>query len=222
MCATVGARPIGSQPSATSAHSSVLLGPARRRARSGCEPTGCRIERSGLALADRPGPAVRQGDLRAVVRDRRLAVEHLAHDRRRSRAAGRRVAPRLAVPALDDLRAGHADADDHAAAAGEGVDRHGVHRERRRWPRGELGDGGAELDAMGERGEVREGRERVGAVGLRAPHRVIAEDSRGAHQLDRDGEIGAPVEVQAEGELHRHNVASKGLRTFSRARPGEH
>ena len=87
----------------------------------------------------------------------------------------RRMSPRLAVPTFDDLRTRHADPENHAATAREGVDRHGVHGERRRRARRELRDGGAELDPIRERGQVRKRRERIGAVRLRAPHRVIVQ-----------------------------------------------
>ena len=66
------------------------------------------------------------------------------------------MAPRLAVPTFDDLRTGNADPENDAPTAGERVDRHGMHRERRRRTRRELRDPGAELDPIRERGQVRE------------------------------------------------------------------
>src|SRR5690606_16245405 len=119
-----------------------------------------------LAEPGRAGAGVGQRDLPALVADRRLALEDLAHDLDVVTQAPVRLAPRLAVPALDDLWAGHAEAGDHPPTAGERVDGHALHRAHRRRAPGELHDPGAETDALGLRGDPGERGDRVGPVRL--------------------------------------------------------
>jgi hypothetical protein len=161
-----------------------------------------------LALPERARPGVRELDLGAVVGHRLLPVEHLAHDRDVVADALVRLAPRLAVPPLDDLRAGHPDADDEPTAAGEGVDRHGVHGQRGRRPGCQLHHRGPELDAVGDRREVRQRRQRVGAVGLGRPHGVVPEGLGPLDGVDRHGEVGGAVQLESESQLHGSEPAT--------------
>ena len=69
-----------------------------------------RLER--LAEPDRALAGVRQRVVRAAVGDRRLAGQHLTDDVDDLAGAGQRLRERLAVPALDHLRAAHAHAED--------------------------------------------------------------------------------------------------------------
>ena len=148
-----------------------------------------------------PGPRVGQADLAALVRHRCLAGEHLAHDLDVVLDAPVGLAPGLAVPALDDLRARYAEPGDEAYAAGERIDgrcRHGTVGGR---ARGKLHDGRAELDAAGLAGEEGERRHRIRAVGLGRPHGIVAQLLGPLHQLDGDVERGARVS-QMQPELH--------------------
>ena len=110
----------------------------------------------------------------AVVLDGLAAGDDAADDVDVLAGAGERAGIGLAVPALDDLRAGRAEAEDEAPA-GQVVERDRRHRRGRRGARRELDDAGAEADALGVRAPPGERREGVGAVGLGRPHRVEAE-----------------------------------------------
>ena len=140
----------------------------------------------------------------------RLALEHDAlagerhpHDRDVLARALELLAEALAVPALGDLRAARADAEQHPPV-GELVDRrrrHGGHRGR---AAGHLEDRRAELDARGRLREPGEDRGGVGAVGLGGPDRVVAEPLRLQHEVELllRGHPQAPVtDVQAEPHL---------------------
>ena len=85
-----------------------------------------------------------------------------------------RLAPVLAVPALDDLRARGAEAEEKAPA-GEQVERRRRHRRVRRRAAGDLHDRAAELDPLGRRTEPREHGDAVRSPCLRRPCRVVAE-----------------------------------------------
>ena len=87
------------------------------------------------------------------------------------------------VPALGDLRAGGAEAEEEAPA-GELVDRRPGHRRRRRGAGGNLEDRGAELDRRRLRGEPGEHADHVGAVGLGGPDRLEAGRLGRLHDLD--------------------------------------
>src|SRR5205814_395148 len=78
--------------------------------------------------AERAGAGIRKRDLSSLVRDGLLALEDLAHDRDVIADTPVWPAPRLAVPALDDLRTRDAEPGDDATAAGERVDRADRHR----------------------------------------------------------------------------------------------
>ena len=77
---------------------------------------------------------------------------------------------------------------------------------------GELHDGGAELDALRLAGEVRQRRDRVRAVGLRRPHRVVAERLGALHELDGNVEGGTGI-AEAEAELHRQVLPGRRIRS---------
>ena len=136
------------------------------------------VELQRLALAgDALALHQRQRVVLALVLEPALAGDDLLDDLDvlAGAAPGLRVGD--AVPALGDLRAGGAEAEDEAAAR-EGVDRDAGHRRRGRGPRRDLEDRGAELDRLGLRREVGEHADRVGAVGLGRPDRVEAGASR--------------------------------------------
>ena len=103
-----------------------------------------------------------------------LARERHPHHRDVLARARELAAEALAVPALGDLRAARADAEQHPAA-GELVDRRRGHRRHRGRAAGHLEDRGAELDPRRRLREPGEDRGGVGAVGLGGPHRVVAE-----------------------------------------------
>ena len=110
----------------------------------------------------------------AVVGDRPLARPDVAQDPDVLAHPRQRLGERLAVPALDDLRSGDAETEDHPPAA-EVVERHRRHRGRGRRPRRDLHDRRAELDLLGRRAPPGERHQRVGAVRLGGPDRVKAE-----------------------------------------------
>ena len=155
-----------------------------------------------LALAQRARTVVGQPYGVAVVGDRRFAGQHFAHDRRVVAQLGDRRAPGGTVPALHHLRSRHSKADDGAPAPGERVDGHGVHGGGGGAAGVDLNDGGAETDPAGVRGQVRQRRQRVGAVGLGRPHAVVAEPLRELHRCDRHLQPRAPVQVQPDPQLH--------------------
>ena len=83
------------------------------------------------------GRRQRQRVVLAVVGDRPLARPDVAQDADVLARAGERLGERLAVPALDHLRAADAEAEDEAPAA-EVVHRHRGHRGRGRRARAHL------------------------------------------------------------------------------------
>ena len=199
-CWPASTGPIGRKPSATSAGERGVARCARR------DPDldlagGVQDRAQRLALPEGVGSVVGERVLGAVVHQR-LAGDDLPHHRHVLAQALVRMAPRPAVPALDDLGARDAEPDDRAVAAGQRIDRQRVHRGGGGGAGGDLDDGGAELDAGREGGEVGERRQGVGAVGLGRPHRVVAERLGPADLVDRDVERGTAVEVEAERELH--------------------
>ena len=158
-----------------------------------------RLER--LAQPDRAGTVVRVRVVLARELERRLAGEDAADDLDVLARAGERLAERLAVPALDDLRARHPETEDQAAVA-QVVERERVHRGRGRRARRDLHDAGAELDRRRVRGDPHERRERVRAPRLRAPHRVEAELLGLLRELrDLRGRPRAPV-PEDQSEFH--------------------
>jgi hypothetical protein len=136
---------------------------------------------------------VGQADLAAFVRHGLFALEDLAHDRDVVLDPIIGLAPRLAVPALDDLRSRDTEASDETAAAGHRVDAGGRHRGVGRRSRGQLHDAGAELDAVGLGGEERQRRDRVRAIGFGRPDRVVTQLFRPLHKGDRHFQMCARI-----------------------------
>ena len=133
----------------------------------GSQRVGDRLERlaeAGSALARQ-----RQRVMRAVAGDRLLARPNLAHDVDVLPGAGQRLGERLAVPALNDLRPGHAEPQD-VPATGEVIERQRGHRARRRGPRGQLNHRRAQSHLAGRRPPPGQRR-----VGIRPP-RLGGED----------------------------------------------
>src|SRR5690606_37646961 len=163
----------------------------------------------GLAEARALGQGERV--VRPGRRHGRLAAQHVAHDLHVLARARERLRVRLAVPALDHLRARDPEAE-HEPAAREVVHRQRGHGRRGRGARGELRDGRPEADAARARAPPRERRERVGAVGLRGPHRVHAEAVRGDDRvLDAVRRAGRPV-AGVDAETHARSSSSRVVR----------
>src|SRR4029450_1174726 len=100
---------------------------------------------------------------------------------------GERLPPGLAVPALDDLRAGEPEAEQEAPAGHE-VERCGGHRGIRRRSGRHLEDRRADLQRGRRRREPGEHGGRVGSPRFRSPGRVVTEALgfvRELHQLRR-------------------------------------
>src|SRR5712692_10504475 len=154
-----------------------------------------------LADAERAGTYIRKRDLAPGVGHGLLALEHLAHDGDVVADAPVRLAPGLAVPAFHDLWAGDAEPGDDAAAPRERVERARRHGGRGRRARGELHDAGAEADPFREGRQVGERRDRVRAVRLGRPHRVVPEALREQHLVDRQAQLCTRV-ADAQTELH--------------------
>ena len=147
-----------------------------------------RLGESGGAFA-----LVGQADLAAFVRHGFFALEDLAHDRDVVLDPVIGLAPRLAVPALDDLRSRDTQACDETAATGHRINAGGRHGGVGRRSRGQLHDAGAELDAVGLGGEERERRDRVGAIGFGRPDRVVTQFFRPLHKGDRHFQMCARI-----------------------------
>ena len=163
-CAFSGEKKSGSQPSAISNASSTAFGAERGEVDRHVRAERPRHQLQRLA---EPG-AVRERDVvvLAVVLDD-LAAQRRTHDLDVLARLAERLAPRLAVPALHDLRARGAEAEQEAAAR-EQVERRRRHRRVRGRAAGDLHDRRAELDPLGERAEPRERRDGVRAPRLRA------------------------------------------------------
>ena len=163
--------------------------------------------RSGwkLSFSALPSPSgQRQLVVLALVVERALAGDDLAHDLDVLAGAAPGLRVGHAVPALGDLRARRAEAEDEAAA-GELVDRRPGHRRGGGRAGGHLHDRGAELDRLGLRGQPGEHADHVGAVGLGHPDRFEAGLSAAQHDLEGllAARTDAPV-AEVESELQRH------------------
>ena len=156
------------------------------------------VELQRLALAVGQGQLV----VRAVVGDRALAGDDLAHDFHVLARAppGLRVGD--AVPALRDLRPRGTEAEDEAAAR-ERVDRAAGHRRGGRRPRGHLHDRGAEVDGAGLSGQPRRHRHDVGSIRFRHPDRLEPQPLGVADEIQRlpPPRADAPV-ADTHTELH--------------------
>ncbi len=140
------------------------------------------VELQRLALVHRPLATNGDRVVGALVIKRALTGDDLADDL----DVLARATPRLrigdAVPALGDLRAGRAEAEDEAAA-GEVVERRAGHRCRGGRARRDLQDRGAELDRLRLRDQPGEDGDDVGAIRLRRPHGLEAGGLRRLHEL---------------------------------------
>ena len=110
----------------------------------GAQRTQHQLQR--LAEPGRAVAGVRDLVLRAVVLER-LAAQRLADDLDVLARLRERLPPRLAVPALDDLRAGGSEPEQEAAAR-EQVERRRGHRRVRGRAAGDLHDRAADLDVV--------------------------------------------------------------------------
>ncbi len=191
------------------------------RERDVLRPLGAQADRDALAqrvkrrlqrLAEPRDPlaaAHRERVVRAVGGDGRPPGDRVAHDPDVLARARERLRERLAVPALDDLRARHAEPE-HEAAAAQVVHRHRGHRRGGRTARAHLHDRRAEPDPLGLGAPPRQRRQRVGAVGLRGPDRVEAEALGLLHGRERRRRrrTGGPV-ARVEAELQAHGITSR-------------
>ena len=164
-----------------------------------------------LAHAPRARAGVRQGIVRARVRDWRFALQHLPNDRDVLARARERLVERLPVPALDDLRARNAEAERHAPAR-QVIERERVHRGRGGRACGDLHHRRAEPDLLGVRSDPGERRERVGAPGLGGEDDVVAEALGLLRDVDEAGRgLVLPVaELKSELELFGHALRLRG------------
>jgi len=121
-----------------------------------------RFER--LAESDRPGPDIWQGDFLSGMSYRFVAPKDFAHNRDVIAQAIIWTSPGLPIPSLDDLRPGDSETCDEAVTARECVDGCRTHGRISRRACGELHYTGAEADALGNRSDVCEWADRVGAV----------------------------------------------------------
>ena len=127
----------------------------------------------------------RQVVVAAMVLEGRLSAPHVPADLDDLARPTERRGVGDAVEALDHLGPGRAEAEVEASVA-ERVDARGRHREERRGARVDGQDRRADLDALGEGGEVAHEARAVEAVGLGDPHEV---EPRGLHLDD----LGAPT-----------------------------
>ncbi len=174
--------------------------------------SGWMLDLSGFAQA---GPVwKRQRVVRAVVGERALPGPDVPQDPDVLAHPGERLGERLAIPALDDLRPGHAEAEDRPPA-GEMVKRHRRHRGGRGRPCGDLHDCRPELDPLGLRAPPRERHQRVGAVRLGGPDRVKPEALGLLHGLERTGRrtAGPVAGVESQSKVARHRRSRTLLRS---------
>jgi len=133
-----------------------------------------------------------------------FALPDLAHDADIILQPIIRTAPGLAVPALDDLRAGDAEPGDETPATRQRIDSAGAHGGVCRCTRRDLDDARAELDPLGDRGQIRQGCDRVGAVSFGRPYAVVAEFLRSQDAFDRQIHSGAGI-ADRESEFHERS-----------------
>jgi hypothetical protein len=141
---------------------------------------------------------------------RRLALQDLAQDFDVFAGARHRLAEGHAVPALDDLRSRRADAQQEAVVR-QGLQGQRRHRGAGRRTGLHLHDAHTGLDARRAGQDPGRRRHRVGAVGLAAPYRAVAEPL-GFQDLV-EGEVVAVI-AQKHPEPHGHpfrKPASKGI-----------
>ena len=130
-----------------------------------------RVDRRLQRLPEPETARVGQLVVLALEVDRLVAGDDLADDGHVLAGAGERLGVGLAVPALHDLRARGAEAEDEPTA-GQVVEGHRRHRRGRRSAGRHLGDGRAELDVLGARAPPGQRHQGVRAVRLGRPDRV--------------------------------------------------
>ena len=159
-----------------------------------------------------------QGDFLAVVGHRLLARENFTHDGDVIFQAVIRPAPGFAIPALDDLRAGYAEAGDEAPPAGQRIHCTRAHRRVGGRAGGDLHDAGGEFDPFrlaGEKGQRGNG---VGPVSLRRPHGIVTKSLGPLHERDWDIQMRFGI---ADRQAEFHGVVSPyfiGLYSVGRSR----
>ena len=172
-----GMNMIGSQPSATSAVASTLLPISDAHQIGMLDRTGWLMSLSGLPS---PVPSPSGSGIWTVSPSyvEPLAPPHHAADVDVLLDARHRLLVGHAVEALDDLRAGGAEAADDAAVA-HVVEPGERHRHQRRRAGVDVDDARADLDALGLGRQVAHLADGVEAVGLGHPHDVEARPARG-------------------------------------------
>ena len=166
----------------------------------------------------RPVPSgQRQRVVRPGCLQRPLARPDVAQDRDVLARAREWLGERHPVPALHDLRAGHAQAEDEAPAT-EVIERHRRHRGGGRLARRELHDRGPELELLGRRPPPGQRRQAVRAVGLRGPDRVEPQLFGLEHRLGRAGRRPPGPVAGVQPELQRPTHLQ--LRPYRLARSG--
>ena len=160
-----------------------------------------RHDLQGLAEPLAALTTVRQGVELAVVLQRALAAQGAPDDVDVLARARQWPVRRLPVPALDDLRPRHAEAEDEPPV-GEVVERDRRHGRRGGGARRHLHDAGADLDGRRVGCDVRGVRERVVAPRFGDPHRVEAEALRFLCLLHEAGARPRPPVPEHDTQLH--------------------
>ena len=166
-----GMNMIGIHPSATSAVIATLRSPSDATHTGIDGPHGVRDDLERLAEPGALAARERQVVVAAVVLERCLTAPHVAADLDDLARPAERRGVGDAVEPLDHLWARRAEAEVEPPVA-QRVDACGGHREERRGARVDGEDRRADLDALGERGEVAHEARAVEAVGLGHPHEV--------------------------------------------------
>ena len=153
----------------------------------------------GFAQAPGTRAVVGQGIEFTVAGHRLFPGQYLADDVDILPGAGQGFAVGLAVPAFHHLGAGYPQAEDHAPA-GQVIQGDGRHGAGRRGAGRQLGHGSAEANLRGVGTYPGQGRKAIVAVGLRGPHRVVAQALRLLRHFDMiGGRLRAPVpQLQAQ------------------------
>ena len=154
-----------------------------------------------LAEASGAGAGVGNLIVLALVLERFLAGENLPDDRNIFFRARERLAIGDAVPALDHLRAGRADAEKKASAR-KRLQAHGGHRRAGRRACLHLHDAGAALDLRRARQQPRHRGDGVAAPGFAGPGGIEAEALGLQHEIEVEARRG-PRGPQHDAELHR-------------------
>ena len=131
-----------------------------------------------------------QGNLAAFVGHRRLPAENLSHDGHVITNAPIGLAPGLAVPAFDDLRARNPDAA-NGAPRRQGVEGAHLHGRHGGGAPGELDDRRAQANPLGMSGQPGQGGYGIRAIGLGGEDSIVAEALGLFHRLERNLQLRA-------------------------------